>query len=46
MGVRRNEELLAALDGLGCRVIEVGDAAGVKNGYRGIQEGFEAGLAI
>ena len=46
VGVRRNEELLGALDGVGCRVIEVGDAAGIKNGYRGIQEGFEAGLAI
>ncbi len=46
VGVRKNEELAGTLEGLSCRVIEVGDAAGVKNGYRGIQEGFEAGLAI
>ena len=29
---------------MSCKVIKVGDANGVKNGYLGIREGFEAGL--
>jgi 2,4-dienoyl-CoA reductase-like NADH-dependent reductase (Old Yellow Enzyme family)/thioredoxin reductase len=46
VGVRTDTSLLDKLDGLDCKVIKVGDANGVKNGYKGIREGFEAGLSI
>lgn len=46
VGVRTDNSLLEHLDNLECRVIKVGDANGVKNGYLGIREGYEAGLAI
>lgn len=43
-GVRTDTKLLDQLSELPCPVIKVGDANGVKNGYLGIREGFEAGL--
>jgi NADPH-dependent 2,4-dienoyl-CoA reductase/sulfur reductase-like enzyme len=46
VGVKTDTSLLNEVEGLGCRVIKVGDANGVKNGYKGIREGFEAGLRI
>ena len=46
VGVRTNQTLLNELDHLSCKVIKVGDANGVKNGYLGIREGYEAGLQI
>lgn len=46
VGVRTNLEIMNALEHLHCKVIKVGDANGVKNGYLGIREGFEAGLNI
>ena len=45
-GVKANTELDDTLADLNCRVVRVGDANGVKNGYLGIREGFEAGLSI
>lgn len=38
--------LIDKIDQLSCKVIKVGDANGVKNGYLGIREGFEAGLSV
>lgn len=46
LGVRTDETLLGELAGIGCEVVRVGDANGVKNGYVGIREGFEAGLKL
>ncbi len=46
VGVKTDTTLLEQLDTLSCRVIKVGDANGVKNGYLGVREGYEAGLAI
>lgn len=46
VGVRKNTDLDDALEKLECQVIRVGDANGVKNGYLGIREGYEAGLNI
>lgn len=46
VGVRKNTELDEALTSLSCQVLRVGDAAGVKNGYLGIREGYEAALQI
>jgi glucose/arabinose dehydrogenase len=46
VGVRTDTSLTDKLEGLDCKVIKVGDANGVKNGYLGIREGFEAGLSI
>lgn len=46
VGVRTNTDIMEALDQLNCKVIKVGDANGVKNGYLGIREGYEAGLNI
>jgi NADPH-dependent 2,4-dienoyl-CoA reductase/sulfur reductase-like enzyme len=46
VGVRTDTSLIDKLEGLDCKVIKVGDANGVKNGYLGIREGFEAGLSI
>ena len=46
VGVRTNNELAEIWDNLACKVIKVGDAAGVKNGYWGIREGYEAGLNV
>lgn len=46
VGVRKNASLDDALEKLECQVIRVGDANGVKNGYLGIREGYEAGLNI
>lgn len=46
VGVRTDQTLLEQLDAsqLSCKVLRVGDANGVKNGYLGIREGYEAGL--
>ncbi len=44
LGVRTDETLLGELTGIGCEVVRVGDANGVKNGHLGIREGFEAAL--
>lgn len=44
VGVRTDRTLLEQTEELSCKVIKVGDANGVKNGYLGIREGFEAGL--
>jgi pyruvate/2-oxoglutarate dehydrogenase complex dihydrolipoamide dehydrogenase (E3) component len=46
VGVKTDASLLDKLEGLDCKVIKVGDANGVKNGYKGIREGFEAGLSV
>jgi 2,4-dienoyl-CoA reductase-like NADH-dependent reductase (Old Yellow Enzyme family)/thioredoxin reductase len=46
VGVKTDQKLLGEVENIGCRVIKVGDANGVKNGYKGIREGFEAGLSI
>lgn len=44
VGVRTDRSLLDSLDGISCKTVLAGDANGVKNGYLGIREGFEAGL--
>lgn len=46
MGVRSYSPLREELEGCGCKVVVVGDAASAKNGYRNIREGFDAGNAI
>ena len=46
VGVKTDINLLDQLEDLPCPVYRVGDANGVKNGYLGIREGFEAGLAL
>ena len=46
VGVKRNTDLDEALDKLESQVIWIGDANGMKNGYLGIREGYEAGLNI
>lgn len=46
LGVKTDRTLLDQLGEIGCEVMEVGDAAGVKNGYLGIREGYEAGLRL
>lgn len=43
-GVRADQTLTAHEGEFSCKVMKVGDANGVKNGYLGIREGFEAGL--
>lgn len=44
VGVRLDRTLLDHVENLSCKVLKVGDANGVKNGYLGIREGFEAEL--
>ncbi len=44
VGVRPEMSILNCVENLTCKVLKVGDANGVKNGYLGIREGFEAGL--
>lgn len=46
VGVKTERKFLDELEGVNCPVIKVGDANGVKNGYMGIREGFEAGLSL
>ena len=46
IGVRTDTTLLEKLENMECQVIKVGDANGVKNGYLGIREGYEAGLNL
>lgn len=46
VGVQAERGTLKMLKEFACPVITVGDAAGVKNGYLGIREGFEAGLQV
>lgn len=45
-GVRTDRSLLEHTGGLACKIIKAGDANGVKNGYLGIREGYEAGLQV
>lgn len=44
VGVRTDRNLLDQIEDANYKVICVGDANGVKNGYLGIREGYEAGL--
>lgn len=44
VGVRSDRSLLDHVEDLSCKIMKVGDANGVKNGYLGIREGFEAGM--
>lgn len=44
VGVRTDKNLLDQIENTNYKVICVGDANGVKNGYLGIREGYEAGL--
>ena len=46
VGVKTDTALFDQLEGLPWPVYKVGDANGVKNGYLGIREGFEAGLPL
>lgn len=46
VGVKTDTALFDQLERLPWPVYKVGDANGVKNGYLGIREGFEAGLAL
>lgn len=46
LGVRPNGQLAEELKGLPCKVIVAGDAESGKNGYKNIQQGFEAGLNV
>lgn len=46
VGVKTDRTLLEKIDSLNCKVIKIGDANGVKNGYLAIREGYEAGLKI
>lgn len=46
VGVKTNNDLRESIEKMNCRLIKVGDANGVKNGYLGIREGYEAGLNI
>lgn len=46
VGVRKDQTLTGNVPQLSCKVLKVGDANGVKNGYLGIREGFEAGLHV
>lgn len=44
LGVRNYNVLEEQIETLGCKVIVAGDALRGKNGYKNIQEGYEAGL--
>ena len=44
VGVRTDKTLVDKTEEMSCKVIKVGDANRVKNGYLGIREGFEAGF--
>ena len=46
VGVRTDRNLLDQIEDTNYKVICVGDANGVKNGYLGIREGYEAGLNV
>lgn len=46
VGVRTDRTLLDDTEGFTCKVMKAGDANGLKNGYLGIREGFEAGLNV
>ncbi len=46
VGVRTDSTFLEQLESVDCSVIKVGDANGVKNGYMGIREGYEAWLRL
>lgn len=45
-GSKKLNPLKENMDKIKCEVLYVGDANGVKNGYRAIQEGFIAGISI
>lgn len=46
VGVKTDRTLLDSMEHVSCKVLKVGDANGVKNGYLGIREGYEAGLNV
>lgn len=46
LGVRNYNLLEERIQDLGCQIIVAGDASRGKNGYKNIQEGYEAGLAV
>lgn len=46
VGVKADPTLYEQLSQLDCRVIKAGDANEIKNGYRNIREGFEAGYSL
>lgn len=46
IGVRTDNTFLEKIKNTEYQIIKVGDANGVKNGYLGIREGYEAGLSI
>lgn len=46
MGVKSYHPLLEELQECGCPVVAVGDAAGTKNGYKNIRQGFDVGNGI
>lgn len=46
VGVKTDRSLLDHIGEISSKVMLVGDANGVKNGYLGIREGFEAGLNV
>ncbi len=45
-GVKTEHSFMDSMERISCKVILAGDANGVKNGYLGIREGFEAGLNV
>lgn len=42
--MKTDRTLLDSMEHVSCKVLKVGDANGVKNGYLEIREGYEAGL--
>lgn len=44
VGVKTDRTLLDSMEHVSCKILKAGDANGVKNGYLGIREGYEAGL--
>ena len=46
VGVKADLSLYEELKSLDCKLVLAGDAHDIKNGYRNIREGFEAGYDI
>ena len=46
LGVKSDRSFAESLNGCGSTIAEIGDAAGVKNGYLNIREGYETGLVL
>lgn len=46
LGVKSDRSLAESLNSCGSTIVEIGDAAGVKNGYLNIREGYETGLVL